>query len=95
MSLKYGLQRYLASTCKVNINEEAHFQGFRNAYKAVLVECKKEGCRSVQHKLPISRNDLEKLYWQSNDYDTESPTGLQSKVWFEIMLLKAATTCGM
>ena len=44
------------------------------------------GLAKVEHKPSISKEDLRKLY-DCGIFHTEDPKGLQSKVWFEIMLL--------
>ena len=50
------------------------------------VNLKREGLGSVDHYPPIADADIEKLYSESLVFSTETPTGLQQKVFFEIML---------
>ena len=54
-------------------------------FKAKIVELKRLGKAKIEHKPPIVSEDLNILY-HSIVFDTESPIGLQNKVWFELML---------
>ena len=56
------------------------------AFRAAIVELKKIGKGDVQHHQAIDENDIAKLY-RSDVFDQNSPTGLQLKVWFELMLI--------
>ena len=61
------------------------FKKSQTAFKAMVVELKKEGKGAIDHHPPIDRTDLLKLY----DYFyecRESPAVLQSKVFVDIML---------
>ena len=49
------------------------------------MDLKKKGNAKVQHKPEIESEDLKKMYY-SAAFDTTTPTGLQNKVWFKIML---------
>ena len=55
------------------------------AFRAAIVELKKIGKDDVQHHQAIEENDIAKLY-RSGVFDQNSSTGLQLKVWFELML---------
>ncbi|XP_048757928.2 uncharacterized protein LOC125668156 [Ostrea edulis] len=47
---------------------------------------KKKGFGSVDHKPAISSEDLKQLYEPNNTvFNTETPCGLQNKVWFDLM----------
>jgi hypothetical protein len=48
----------------------------------MLVKLKQEGKSKVQHKLPLSKEDLQKLYDQ---FDMDTPSGLQNKVFVDFM----------
>ena len=54
-------------------------------FKAKTVELKRQGKAKVEHKPPIAQEDLKKLY-TSLAFDVCTPTGLQNKVFFEVML---------
>jgi len=56
-------------------------------FHAVLVDLKKKGFGKIDHKPPITKEDLTKLYSGSTPVCyVQSPTELQNKVWFEVIL---------
>ena len=55
------------------------------AYKAVLMEIKKEGKGTIEHYPLICQSDREKLY-SSEFMSPTTPTGLSNKVQFDICL---------
>ena len=61
------------------------FQESNTVFKAQTVQLKQEGKAKVQQKLPISEEDLCKLY-SSSVFNTNTPVGLQNKVWFEVTM---------
>lgn len=63
----------------------AEFNDASCIFKVKQVELKKMGKAKVEHKPPIAQEDLKKLY-RSEPFDVNTPTGLQNKVGFEIML---------
>ena len=58
-------------------------------YGAQCVELKKQGLAKTEHKPPIADKDIEKLY-RCGVFNTENPSTLQNKVFFEIMLFSVA-----
>ena len=55
------------------------------AFSAKQADLKRSGLGDTQSWPPIDENDIDKLY-KSNVFDINTPAGLQSKVWFELML---------
>ena len=52
-----------------------------------MLKCvKAEGKGDVEHKPPISANDLKRRYQHATTLDQETPKGLSRKVWFELVL---------
>ena len=85
-SYKYGISKYLKENCKIDINNNAEFPSCRQLFKAKVTDLKKSGKGSTDHKPPIAIEDLHKLYDKENlVFNTETPYGLQKKVWFDIM----------
>lgn len=85
-SIKYGITKYLKETCKIDVSTDPEFADCMQIMKATLTDMKKKGHGSVDHKPPISANDLKKLYSSENlAFNINTPTGLQMKVWFDLM----------
>ncbi|XP_062577122.1 uncharacterized protein LOC134238991 [Saccostrea cucullata] len=84
-NIKYGLFKYLKDTCKIDV-DGPEFNESKQVYKAALTDMKKKGFGSVDHKPPISTEDLKKLYdSESIVFNVNTPCGLQNKVWFDLM----------
>ena len=88
--IKFGLIKYLKAEKDVDISADPEFQKSREVYRAVLVDMEKKGFGrygGVEHKRyhPISPKDLKKLYNDDLAFNISTPTGLQHKVWFEIV----------
>ena len=62
------------------------FNKTNRVYGAQCVELKKQGLAKTEHKPPIADEDIEKLYRLCGIFNTENPSALQNKVFFEIML---------
>ena len=87
-SLKYGLTRYLRDECDIDMDSD-EFKGQEDAFKAVKKDLVNRGKGDIEHKQPISRPDLVKLYTEytkNHAFDPNTPVGLQQKVFFEILL---------
>lgn len=88
-AIRAGINRHLKSeyecTDLIDIIKDSEFVKANEAYKAAIVELKKIGKGDVKHHEIITDNDLQKLY-DSAVFDQNSPSGLQDKVWFELML---------
>ena len=78
-------QNYYLGSGTIDIMRDKDFVAANMAFRAAIVELKKIGKGDVQHHQAIDENDIAKLY-RSGVFDQNSPTGLQLKVWFELML---------
>lgn len=83
LSIRYGLQKHFEKTKQFDIVNAAEFKPANKVFGAMLVQIKKEGKGDVQHKSPLSKEDLRKLY---SFFDLDSPKGLQDKVFVDFML---------
>jgi integrase len=83
-TLRYGIAAYLR-----DIGHDIYdvqFQQSKKSYDATATDLKKKGKASVDHKVPISPVDIKKLYsTDHHTFDTDTPVGLQNKVFFELM----------
>ena len=61
MSLKYGISKFLKDRCGIDIKTDAEFLSCQSIFKAKVVDLKKKGKGSTEHKLEISPEDLQKL----------------------------------
>ena len=55
------------------------------SFKAIQADLKRKGFGDTTHYQPIDENDIARLY-SSGVFDESTPSGLQNKIWFEIML---------
>ena len=78
-------QNYYLGSGTIDIIRDKDFVAANMAFRAAIVELRKIGKGDVQHHQAIDENDIAKLY-RSGVFDQNSPTGLQLKVWFELML---------
>ena len=82
LSIRFGLCWYIKSKRpEVDIIAGPDFEEANLVFKAQVVELKRLGKAKVDHKPSIHHEDLSKLY-QSEAFNTATPKGLQSKVWF-------------
>jgi hypothetical protein len=85
INIRAAVNRHLKSNGHViNIISEPEFAQANLAFCAKQANLKREGLGDTQHYPPIDENDVDKLY-QSGIFDEDTPSGLQSKVWFELM----------
>ena len=85
-SLRFGLQREVKRIRPdINIIEDSEFSSSFEMYKAQCVQLKSMGLAKVEHKMPISKADMELLY-SSGIFSIEHPVSLQKKVFFEVVL---------
>ena len=76
----------MKENCQIDINTDSEFSTCRQLFKAKVTDLKKMGKWSTDHKPPIAREDLKKLYDKDSlVFNTNTPFGLQKKVWFDIM----------
>ena len=86
LSIRFGIQRKINEMRKdVNIIESVEFKTSNEIFRAQCVYLKKEELAKVNHKKPISVEDMKKLY-SSNVFILENPKSLQRKVFFEVIL---------
>ena len=56
-SFKYGVSKYLKENCKIDINNNAEFSSCRQLFKAKVIDLKKSGKGSTDHKPPLAMED--------------------------------------
>ena len=79
--IRYGLSRSFQEYMKIDINKDAEFMQSRKIFAAVVVDTKRHCFGGVEHKPPISEEDLRRLYSNTHDcFDTETRCGLQKKL---------------
>ena len=85
IAIRFGLCKFIQlHRPELDIINGSNFKDANLVFKAKIVELKRLGKAKIEHKPPIVSEDLNKLY-HSVVFDTESPIGLQNKVWFEVM----------
>ena len=84
---KFGIKRHMLKKKNVDIDEGLVFKRSNEVFLAALKDLKRKGFGSVIHKNVISVDDLKQLYSDRHPaFNVLTPSGLLSKVWFEIML---------
>ena len=85
-SLRFGLQReFKRIRPDINIIDDPEFSSSFEMYKAQCVQLKAMGLAKVEHKMPISKTDMELLY-SSGVFSIANPVSLLKKVFFEVVL---------
>ena len=84
VQIRYGISKFLKKK-DIDINTPA-FARSNETFKAVKVDLARKGKGGVLHKPCISKEDLTKLYEDKHVFSTDTPVGLQQKVFFEIVL---------
>ena len=84
-SIRFALCRHFKQELNIDIIKDTEFNEANRIYEAQCVELKKQGLAKTEHKPPIADEDIKKLY-RCGVFNTENPTTLQNKVFFEIML---------
>lgn len=85
LTVRFGLQRLFLKCRDLDIINDDRFRRSKESFKAVLCDLKKGGLGDSKHKAVIIEQDLKRLY-DSSALSTETPEGLQNKVFFEYML---------
>lgn len=86
ISLRWGIQRKIKEKREsIDIIKHPEFGPSNRIFTAQFMNIKKQGLAKVEHKPPISKADIEKLY-STGTLSDKNPTSLQFKVFFEIML---------
>lgn len=83
LSIGYGLQKHFKKASNIDIVNSVEFSGANQIFQAMLVKLKKEGKSEVNHKSPLSREDLTLLY---NYFDSNTPKGLQDNVFVDFII---------
>ena len=60
-TLRYGLNRFLNDSINIDISDSRTFPDSNKMFHAMLVDLKKRGFGKVDHKPPITKEDLTKL----------------------------------
>ena len=81
-SHRFSLQRYFLETRNINIIEDNGFKRCNAVFTNILKETRQAGKGDTDHYPEIEPEDLKLLY---NSFNQNCPTGLQEKVWFDIM----------
>ena len=85
-TIRGGLQRKIYESRKdIDIINSPEFVIANEVFAAQCVYLKQIGLAKVQHKLPISQEDVWKLY-DSPALSIDSPSTLQQKVFFDMLL---------
>ena len=84
-SIRFAFFRHFKQELIIDIIKDTEFNEANRIYEAQYVELKKQGLAKTEHKPPIADEDIKKLY-RCGVFNTENPTTLQNKVFFEIML---------
>ena len=83
MAIRYGLQKHFEKEKGVDIVNGNEFKEANKIYSAMLIKATQEGKGTVQHKTPLSKEDLLKLY---TSFNLTTPKGLQDKAFVDFML---------
>ena len=85
-TIRFGLQRKLKELDDtIGIIGDPCFAKSNDLFKAQLVQLKKKGYGKIEHKPPILKEDLHKLY-NSDIFAKDKPATLQNRVFFDVML---------
>lgn len=85
LSIRSGICRHIAAVNSYDIINDVEFKSSNEMFKSMCKLTTREGKGVVDHKDGIISQDIEKLY-VSHVFNIDSPTGLLSKVWFELCL---------
>ena len=69
LSIRYGLQKHFEKSHKFDIINDPEFKEANKMFSAMLVQVKKAGKGDVQHKNPLTTEDLRLLY---SSFDLEN-----------------------
>ena len=83
IAIRYGLQKHFEKEKGVDVVHGKEFKEANKIFSAMLVRVTQEGKESVQHKTPLSKDDLIKLY---TSFELGKPRGLQDKAFVDFLL---------
>ena len=81
--IRYGVRRHFLAVRSIDVAKVDLFVQSNKLFKALMVKLKREGKGSVEHKIPISKEDIAKIFAV---LDITTPQGLQDKVFIDIMV---------
>ena len=81
--IRFSLQRYFLKRLNVDIISSDEFQAANTCFENISKLIAKSGKGSTIHHPEIEPEDLEKMY---QSLSIETPTGLQEKVWLDVMI---------
>ena len=84
MGIRFGLQRHFLLKRELDIISDGEFSTSNQIFEAAIVELKRQGFGKVDHHIPISKEDLEKIQSSYNP-SSPDPKSLQQVMWFNIM----------
>ena len=84
MGRRFGLQRHFLLKRELDIISDGEFSMSNQIFEAAIVELKRQGFGKVDHHIPISKEDLEKIQSSYNP-SSPDPKSLQQVVWFNVM----------
>ena len=76
---------------KVDIIKNVRFKKANYIFQAMSIHLKRKGLGRIEHTEAIEEDYL-KLLYTSLVFNTNTPTGLLSKVWFDIMYFLCVQT---
>ena len=85
ITLRYGLHRHFQKVRSIDINNNTSFKAANDVFRGMLHKLKEAGKGAVQHKEPITPEDMRKIR-KLTALDISTPLGLQNKVFVDIML---------
>jgi len=85
ITLRYGLQKHFQKTNGIDIMSDNDFRLANAVFSDVLVKATEICSGHVMHKEPLTSEDFRKLY-SSYALTTFTPTGLQNKVFVDLMV---------
>ena len=84
-SIRAGIKLHLKDTCGIDIIKDENFVKSNQMFKAVKKENKKDGRGKIDHKLPITPADMEKLDQYFRGYMSPSSKKLQELCLFNVL----------
>lgn len=84
-AIRAGVNRFIKDSRGIDIISDPKFMRTNDLFKGVTKENKEAGKGNVQHKVPISSEDLERLQDYFSLYMAPNPTILQRCVLFNLM----------
>lgn len=84
-TIKYGLQKYFSTETNWDLSDKYEFRQSNDTFAALMGAMKKTGKAIIKHKVPISPQDMTRIL-SSEELDMSTSTGLQNKVFMDIML---------